>query len=1487
MHDQDQDFDKQDNLDDQNRDEQTSDTSPHPPTGQSWASISQSLRKYNTWLDTALSLPQDGNGREPRRLFHNLAREHYTPIQSLRARYNSLRTPQPHPMSLVATLDVIHMPGLNTLQASEVISNYNIQRKHSNLTAIMKDSGSNVHLIPDNQVENIGIPALSILKPSKLSGIGTQQTLGTTDILFGIPTNAKKLHIYTMPDALILPTGTGPKCPLLSEILLEKAGYSWMSSTDICQLKTPDGLTSNLERDPITGFWFLLVKTTGITIDSARTALINLRTSSFAMTKDESTALQKLQPQNRDHVRIRIPRPPWHSLPQSIERMARRTHEALGHIHNKRIFQLANDNSVIGLEHLIGFHDPSDALTVCEGCILGKSKSKPTPKLTVKRPSHPKWGSMTIDTTGYITHESLQKTHYALIAVHSASINDNGTSADDGGTGFTIITGMALRSDSLMALQRIINSIQMPPIRIHSDNAAEYCSDTAKRFYAHLNINHTTSSPYAHHEVGKAERQIGVAKELARAMMLHAGCPPKLWQFALEQAVLISNYTSPPCNGAAATKWEAYYGTKPDLTNLFPFGCLAYIKITAEQQHARGINHSFGPRAISGIYLGQSTLNGESKHIVLSENSTLLATTSQNIYVNPDIYPYRPAAVIPSTIAQTNLATYRYNTFEISDPQAILSPNEYLHLFITAQRSLPTTRSLKQPTMASSSEHTIKHDTANKKKKQAEPWHEATIIGHSGPKTTRKYRIRWIGYGPEHDEWKTSRDITKDLLQEYYEKLANEAQTPPNPDMQKQVTLPRDVINGDYRDIDSFAESPDPRRQPPIIDPLDFSLAPLRDAFKQIIPYTGASYSQLIPVYTSKARQDSRPRIPNLINRKVFRSYDDTAHQIGSVKSFDEDTLTWHIEYPDHDYELVDSETLNYMLLDDSNATKEDHRQCLISYLLNKEITETKYNDEPKGQKQLLNHPEKDAILQSQQKEIQSFFDMGVFELVPMSSLPKGTNLLPSHVIYKRKYKINESTQEDEFTHWKARLVIGGNKQKDFTSSFAPTPSWSSIRLALAYACTKDWDVKSYDLASAFCRTPLEGQAIFVRPPPGLAPPGHCWQLHYAVYGLKDSNAQYNKLFTSQVLAYETNIDGKSIKFEQSDDDPCMFTLKDTSGQPILILIAYIDDLILASKNATLAKAFTTHLNKTWQVSEPETLNRYLGIHFTRLSCGGWSYSAKAYIQKAAKKYTRYPLHPHKTPLPTGYTVIINPDDPVPQDRIKHFQSILGTLLYCSTTVRLDATHAISTLAQYSTSPSEELVKMAYRVLAYLLATQDFSIKYTLPPNVTESYTLYGYCDAGFAGDPQTRRSSEGYVIIINGGAISWCSKRQPLVCLSTCEAELVSLVNAAKQMIFLNKILTFLGKPQSRLLLYEDNTSTISISKQQQSTSTGRTKHMDLRIKWIMELASSGLLAPLYVPTAFNVADIFTKSLPPETFNKLVRLILEPRSNPALSDQH
>ena len=149
----------------------------------------------------------------------------------------------------------------------------------------------------------------------------------------------------------------------------------------------------------------------------------------------------------------------------------------------------------------------------------------------------------------------------------------------------------------------------------------------------------------------------------------------------------------------------------------------------------------------------------------------------------------------------------------------------------------------------------------------------------------------------------------------------------------------------------------------------------------------------------------------------------------------------------------------------------------------------TLFDDEPKGEKQVLQHPESEAILASKAKEINSFYDMQVMKTVPMSTLPPGATILPSHLIYKRKYKIDEKTKQNVFDKWKTRLVIGGNRQKEHDNAFAPTPSWSSIRMALAYTASKDWKVVSYDLASAFCRTPLQGRAIYVRPPPGLVPP--------------------------------------------------------------------------------------------------------------------------------------------------------------------------------------------------------------------------------------------------------------------------------------------------------------------------------------------------------------------------------------------------------------
>jgi len=183
--------------------------------------------------------------------------------------------------------------------------------------------------------------------------------------------------------------------------------------------------------------------------------------------------------------------------------------------------------------------------------------------------------------------------------------------------------------------------------------------------------------------------------------------------------------------------------------------------------------------------------------------------------------------------------------------------------------------------------------------------------------------------------------------------------------------------------------------------------------------------------------------------------------------------------------------------------------------------------------------------------------------------------------------------------------------------------------------------------------------------------------------------------------------------------------------------------------------------------------------------------------------------------------------------------------------------------------------------MGYLLKTKEQTITYRLPSNPALHYRIYAACDAGWAGCTLTRRSQQGYVLWYNGGPISWRSNRQETVALSTAEAELISLVTCGKEVRHKAKILGDLGYPQRRNTIMEDNRAAIALTEQNMSHNGTRTKHMDLKYKWIEEQVEAGTLVPQYTPTNLNPADIFTKNLPRETFNRLLKFILEPAINP------
>ena len=138
---------------------------------------------------------------------------------------------------------------------------------------------------------------------------------------------------------------------------------------------------------------------------------------------------------------------------------------------------------------------------------------------------------------------------------------------------------------------------------------------------------------------------------------------------------------------------------------------------------------------------------------------------------------------------------------------------------------------------------------------------------------------------------------------------------------------------------------------------------------------------------------------------------------------------------------------------------------------------------------------------------------------------------------------------------------------------------------------------------------------------------------------------------------------------------------------------------------------------------------------------------------------------------------------------------------------------------------------------------------------------LEGFTDADMAGDLDSRKSTSGHLIIFAGGAISWQSKLQKCVALSTTEAEYIAVTEACKEVLWMKKLLEELGQEQEDLKLYCDSQSAIHLSKNPMFHS--RSKHIDVRYHWVRDVIESKQLMLEKIHTDDNASDMMTKALP------------------------
>lgn len=221
--------------------------------------------------------------------------------------------------------------------------------------------------------------------------------------------------------------------------------------------------------------------------------------------------------------------------------------------------------------------------------------------------------------------------------------------------------------------------------------------------------------------------------------------------------------------------------------------------------------------------------------------------------------------------------------------------------------------------------------------------------------------------------------------------------------------------------------------------------------------------------------------------------------------------------------------------------------------------------------------------------------------------------------------------------------------------------------------------------------------------------------------------------------------------------------------------------------------------------------------------------------------------------------------EPPDKDLLARYQSLVGALLYCSTQTRPDIAYAVGMLCRVMSCPTEGMYGQAIRVLQYLDRHQNVGLCYEPSPT-----RLYGMSDSDWA----VRHSTSGWAFVYMSAAISWGSKKQPVVALSSCEAEIMAASEAAKEALHLRGLLDDLdhGDPDP-LRLSVDNQSAIAVAYNPEQH--GRLKHVDRRHYFIRECIEDMKIVVPFVSSADNIADFFTKPLPHKQFFALRNRIM------------
>ncbi|KAD7478171.1 hypothetical protein E3N88_01307 [Mikania micrantha] len=465
-----------------------------------------------------------------------------------------------------------------------------------------------------------------------------------------------------------------------------------------------------------------------------------------------------------------------------------------------------------------------------------------------------------------------------------------------------------------------------------------------------------------------------------------------------------------------------------------------------------------------------------------------------------------------------------------------------------------------------------------------------------------------------------------------------------------------------------------------------------------------------------------------------------------------------------------------------------------------------------------------------------------------LTTLPAGKNLVGLKWLYKTKVG-----PDGKIVKYKARLVAKGYSQQygvDFLETFAPVARFETIRVVVAIAAQMGWPIHQLDVKSAFLNGDLS-EEIYVEQPEGFLVKGKeqmVYKLHKALYGLKQSPR-----------AWYAKIDGYFAEhgFRRSANEPTLY-IKQLDTDSIIYVCLYVDDIICTASTSFLIAEFKHGMKIAFEMTDMGFLEYFLGLEVFQNSKGIFL-GQKSYVVNLLKKFGMSNCNIEATPV----NVLEKLQMEDGQDKVdaELYRSLVGGLIYLTHT-RPDLAYAVSLVSRFIQSPSKNHFGAGQRILRYVAGTTNFGVWYKKDAPIT----LIGYSDSDWASSIDNRKSVSAYVFMLGTGAVSWCSKKQLTVALSSTEAEYIASTGAACQGVWIRRILEDLGfKQDGATVIYCDNNSAINLSKNPVLHS--RSKHIELKYHFIRDLVAQNQIKLEFCDTHHQVADVLTKGLTREKF--------------------